>query len=177
VRPTPVIFHSKLNIFHARRLLNTLENALNPLLHVSGSLSTLNEDLIPEAADGFSTVKKWAFDVLYTLNPSRDELQGAFLTNLYKAFMLGRLQQDGCTVDDCLRRIPSTTSRKQRHPRLVVNLPFGNQIYTLYDFLAFMDGSGDLEQGIKFFRCDLSLRPPSETINNVVDIWYSSAFP
>jgi hypothetical protein len=157
----------KLNIFHARRLLNALENALNPLLHISGSISMLNEDLIPEAADGFSTVKRWAFDVLYSLNPSRDELQGEFLTNLFKAFTLGRLRQDGHTVDDCLRRIPSANSRKQRHPRLIVKLSFGDQIYTLHDFLAFMDGSGHLEQGIKFFRCRLSLRPLDGPINEL----------
>jgi hypothetical protein len=157
VRLTPVIFHSKLNIFHARRLLNTLENALNPLLHISGSISTLNEDLIPEAAHGFSTVKRWAFDVLYKLNPSRDELQGAFLTNLYKAFTLGRLRQGGLSVDRCLRHIPSTKFREQRHPRLVSDRPSGNQVYTLDDFLAFMDGSGHLEQGISFFKCGLSV--------------------
>jgi hypothetical protein len=161
VRADPGNFLSEAEHLSRRHLLNALENALNPLLHVSGSISTLNEDLIPEAADGFSTVKKWAFDVLYTLNPSRDELQGEFFTNLCKAFTLGRLQQDGRTVDDCLRRIPSTTSQKQRHPRLIVHLQFGKQIYTLYDFLAFMDGSGDLRQGIKFFRCVLSVSPQS----------------
>ena len=146
-------FHLKLNrSSHSRRLLNTLANALNPLLHLSGSISTLNEDLIPEAADGFLTVKRWAFDVLYTLQPSREELQGAFVTNLYTAFTLGRLRQDGLTVDHCLRRIPSTTSRKQRHPRLIIPNPPSFQIYTLPDFLAFITGSGDLAQGIKFFR-------------------------
>lgn len=112
----------------------------------------MNEDLIPEAADGFSTVKRWAFDVLYTLNPTRDELQGAFLTNLCTAFTLGRLRQDGRTVDDCLRRIPSTSLWKQPHPRLIVFLPPRFRIYTLHHFLAFMDGSGDLAQGIRFFR-------------------------
>lgn len=137
---------------YPRRLLNTLENALNPLLNHSGSVSALNEDLIPEAAVGFSTVKRWALDVLYTLSPSRGELQGAFLTNLYSAFELRRLQKDDLTVDDCLRRIPSTTSWKQRHPRLVVYDPPGFQIYTLHDFLAFIDGSGDLAQGVRFFR-------------------------
>ena len=146
-------FHLKLNRkSHCRRLLNTLANALNPLLHLSGSISTLNEDLIPEAADGFSTVKRWAFDVLYTLDPSRGQNQGAFLTNLYMAFTLGRLRQDGLTVYDCLRRIPSTTSWRQRHPRLIVFHPSGFRIYTLYDFLAFIDGSGDLAQGVRFFR-------------------------
>ena len=146
-------FHPKLNrVSRSRRLLNTLANALNPLLHQSGSMSTLNEDVIPEAADGFLTVKRWAFDVLYTLNPSRSELQGAFLTNLYTAFTLGQLRQDGFTVYDCLRRIPSTTSWRQRHPRLIVFHPSGFQIYTLHDFLAFIDGSGDLTQGVRFFR-------------------------
>jgi len=148
-----VAFHLKLNrISYCRRLLNTLANALNPLLHLSGSISTLNEDLIPEAAHGFLTVKRWALDVLYTLNPSRGELQGAFLTNLYTAFTLGRLRQDGFTVYDCLRRIPSTTSWWQRHPRLIFYDPFGFQIYTLHDFLGFIDGSGDLAQGVRFFR-------------------------
>ena len=144
---------------HSRRLLSILENALNPLLHLSGSASMLKEDLIPEAAAGFLTVKRWAFDVLYTLNPSREELQGDFLTNLYKAFTLGRLRQDS-TVDYSLCRIPSATSRKQRHPRLFDSLPSGKWTYTLYDLLAFMDRSGDLAQGINFFRCGLSVRPP-----------------
>ena len=144
-------FYPALNcVSDARRLLNTLENALNPLLNPSGSISVLVEDLIPEAAYGFSTVKRWAFDVLYTLNPSRDDLHGAFLTNLFTAFTLGRLRQDGFTVDDCLRRILSKTSWKQRHPRLID--PSGFQIYMFRDFLAFIDGSGDLAQGVKFFR-------------------------
>jgi hypothetical protein len=112
----------------------------------------LDKDLIPEAAVGFSTVKRWAWDVLYALSPSRGELQGAFLTNLYSAFELRQLHRDGLTVDDCLRRIPSATSWKQRHPRLVVYDPSGSQIYTLHDFLAFIDGSGDLAQGVRFFR-------------------------
>ena len=146
-------FYPALNcVSDARRLLNTLENALNPLLNPSGSISVLVEDLIPEAAYGFLTVKRWAFDVLYTLNPSRPELQGAFLTNLFTAFTLGRLRQDGFTVDDCLRRIPSKTSWWQRHPRLIFFLPNGFQIYTLHHFLAFIDGSGDLAQGVRFFR-------------------------
>lgn len=125
-----------------------MENALNPLSYLSGSIVALNEDLIPEAADGFGTVKRWAFDVLYTLNPSRDELQGAFLTNLYKAFTLARLRKEGRTIRGCLQRIPS--ARWQKHPRLIVNRP-NYQMYTLPDFLAFIDGSGDLERGIKFF--------------------------
>ena len=139
-------------IFHTRRLLGTLENALNPLLYLSGSISTLNADTIKEANDGLLTVKRWAFDVLYTLNPSREELQGAFLTNLCKAFALGRLRKDGRTIDDCLHHIPSTRSWKQRHPRLIVFHPSGFQTYTLHDFLRFIDGSGDLAQGIRFFR-------------------------
>ena len=149
----PFIFYPRLNcVSYARRLLNTLENALNPLLSHSGSISVLVEDLIPEAAYGFSTVKRWAFDVLYTLNPSKPELQGAFLTNLYTAFTLGQLRQDSFTVYDCLRRIPSATSRRQRHPRLIFFHPSGFQIYTLHDFLAFIGGSGDLAQGVRFFR-------------------------
>ncbi|KAH9005755.1 hypothetical protein EDB86DRAFT_2843047 [Lactarius hatsudake] len=140
-----------------RRLLGALENALNPLSYLNGSISSLNRDLIPEAADGFVTVQRWAFDVLYKLNPSRDELQGAFLTNLYKAFTLARLRQDG-RVDNCLFRIPSAW--KQQHPRLVVHYPFRRQIYTLRDFLAFMDGSGDLAQGIRFFGYMVQIRLP-----------------
>jgi len=156
----PFTFFSGLNcVSHVRRLLNTLGNALNPLLNASGSISVLAQDLIPEAAYGFSTVKRWAFDVLYTLDPSRDKLQGAFLTNLYTAFTLGRLRQDGFTVHDYLRRIPSTTSWKQRHPRLIFFHPSGFQIYTLYDFLAFIDGSGDLAQGVRFFRYSESALP------------------
>ncbi|KAH9075547.1 hypothetical protein EDB83DRAFT_2312005 [Lactarius deliciosus] len=142
---------------YSRRLLGALENALNPLSYLNGSISSLNRDLIPEAADGFVTVQRWAFDVLYKLNPSRDELQGAFLTNLYKAFTLARLRQDG-RVDNCLFRIPS--ARKQQHPRLVVHYPFRRQIYTLRDFLAFMDGSGDLAQGIRFFGYMVQIRLP-----------------
>ena len=127
---------------------------MNPISYLNGSICSLNKDLIPEAADGFVTVKRWAFDVLYKLNPSRDDLQGAFLTNLFKAFTLARLRQDGRTVDGCLFRIPSAW--KQRHPRLVVRYPSGRQIYTLRDFLAFIDGSGDLAQGVQFFGCGSS---------------------
>ncbi|KAH9009229.1 hypothetical protein EDB84DRAFT_1584162 [Lactarius hengduanensis] len=135
-----------------RRLLGALENALNPLTHFSGSIASLNEDLIPEAADGLVTVKRWAFDVLYTLDPSRAGLQGAFLTNLYKAFTLARLRKEGRTVDNCLRRIPCAWKPEQKHPRLpVICYRPDRQFYTLGHFLAFMDGSGDLEQGTKFF--------------------------
>ncbi|KAH9065001.1 hypothetical protein EDB87DRAFT_1756197 [Lactarius vividus] len=135
-----------------RRLLGALENALNPLTYFSGSIASLNEDLIPEAAVGLVTVKRWAFDVLYTLDPSREKLQGAFLTNLYKAFTLARLQKEGRTVDNCLRRIPCAWKPEQKHPRLpVICYRPGHQFYTLGHFLAFMDGSGDLEQGTKFF--------------------------
>ena len=148
-----VAFRFRLNhISHPRDLLNTLGNALNPLLHHSGTISALNESLIPEAADGFSTVKRWAFDVLYALDPSRANLQGTFLTNLFVAFTLGRLRQDGHTVDGYLHRIPSTTLRDQPHPRLIFSLPSGSRIYTLHDFLGFIDGSGDLARGIRFFR-------------------------
>ena len=59
----------------------------------------MDKDLIPEAADGLVTVKRWASDVLYKLNPSRDDLQGIFLTNLHKAFKLARLRQEGCAID------------------------------------------------------------------------------
>ncbi|KAI9455095.1 hypothetical protein BJY52DRAFT_1417613 [Lactarius psammicola] len=83
-----------------RHLLGALENALNPLSYLNGSISSLNKYLIPEAAVGFATVQRWAFDVLYNLNPSRDELQGAFLTNLYKASTLARLRREGRAVDD-----------------------------------------------------------------------------
>lgn len=115
-----MVIHPGLNyIILVRRLLGRLENALNPLLYLSGSISTLNEGTIKEAADGLLTVKRWAFDVLYNLNPSKNELQGEFLTNLYKAFTLGRLRKDGRTVDDCLCRMPSAFSWKQRHPRLI----------------------------------------------------------
>jgi hypothetical protein len=140
-------------MLHVRRLLNTLGNALNPLLYQSGSISALNEDLIPEAADGFSTVKRWAFDVLYSLDPSRQELQGAFLTNLCTAFALGRLRKEGVTVNDYLLRIPCTSFPKQRHPRLIVSRPDGSKIYTLFPFLGFMDGTrGNLAYGVRFFR-------------------------
>ncbi|KAH9172875.1 hypothetical protein EDB89DRAFT_2229121 [Lactarius sanguifluus] len=141
-----------------RRLLGALENALNPLSYLSGSIASLNEDLIPEAADGFVTVQRWAIDVLYRLNPSRDDLQGAFLTNLYKSFTLARLRKEGRTVDDCLFRIPS--AQEQRHPQLILRSPSGHLIYMLHDFLAFMDGSGDLAQGIKFFGYMVRIRLP-----------------
>ena len=127
---------------------------MNPLSYLNGSISSLNKDLIPEAAEGFVIVKRWAFDVLYKLNPSRDDLQGAFITNLFKAFTLARLRQEGRTLDGCLFRIPS--ARRQKHPRLIVRYPSGRQIYTLHDFLAFMDGSGNLARGVKFFGCGSS---------------------
>ena len=126
---------------------------MNPLSYLNGSISSLNRELIPEVADGLVTIKRWAFDVLYKLNPSKDELQGEFLTNLFKAFTLARLRREGRSIDGCLFRIPSAWN--QQHPRLVVRYP-GRYHYTLRDFLAFMDGSGDLARGIKFFGCGSS---------------------
>lgn len=118
---------------------------------------SLNKDLIPEAADGFATVYRWARDVLSNLDPSQEDVQGAFLTDLYKAFTLARLRREGLAVDICLLRIPSAS--KHKHPRLIIYRQ-GCQIYTLCDFLAFMDGSGDLARGIRFFECGLSIRSP-----------------
>lgn len=130
---------------------------MNPLSYLNGSISSLNRDLIPEVADGFMTVKRWAFDVLYKLNPSRDELQGEFLTNLFKAFTLARLRREGRTIDGCLFHIPSAWSWKQQHPRLRVVVRYrGRRTYAICDFLAFMDGSGDLARGVKFFGCGSS---------------------
>jgi hypothetical protein len=108
------------------------------------------------------TVQRWAFDVLYKLNPSRGDLQGAFFTNLYKAFTLARLRQEGRAVDNCLFHIPSAW--KQQHPRLVVRHPSGRRTYTLRDFLAFMNGSGDLAQGIKFFGYGSFIRSPDTVL-------------
>ncbi|KAH9022668.1 hypothetical protein EDB84DRAFT_1564932 [Lactarius hengduanensis] len=132
-----------------RRLLGALESALNPLYYLSGSLASLNKDLIPEAANAFATVQRWALDVLSNLDPSQDDHQGAFLTELYKAFTLTRLRQHSRVVNERLRRIPYAWNHKD--PRLVVCHPDGSQIYRLRDFLAFLDGSGSLEQGIEFF--------------------------
>jgi hypothetical protein len=139
-----------------RHLLNTLENALNPLLHVNGSISNLNKDMIPEASEGFAIVQSWALYALRTLDPSKHEAQGDFLTNLSKAFTLRRLRQNDDDFDSCLCSIPSATSLEQRHPRLVVDLPDGKQLYALSYFTAFIDGSGDLGHGIRFFRCSFS---------------------
>ncbi|KAH8981157.1 hypothetical protein EDB86DRAFT_2835005 [Lactarius hatsudake] len=113
-----------------RRLLGALESALNPLYYLSGSLASLNKDLIPDAADAFSTVQRWALDVLSNLDPSQDDHQGAFLTELYKAFTLTRLQQHGRVVYERLRRIPPPgtsisdveNSRYLVQERLPVNL-------------------------------------------------------
>ena len=125
-----------------------MENALNPLSYLCGSISSLNKDLIAEAADGFVTVQRWALHVLSNLDPSKEEFQGAFLTDLYKAFTLAQLRRDGLAVHNCLFRMPSASRNK--HPRLIFKRP-DCQIYTLHDFLAFMDGSGDMERAIKFF--------------------------
>jgi hypothetical protein len=172
-----VTINSGLNcIFHARRLLGTLESALNPLLYLSGSISTLNEDTIKEAKDGLLTVKRWASDVLYTLNPSREELQGALLTNLCKAFTLGRLRKDGRTVDDCLHHIPSARYWRQRHPRLIVFHPSGSQTYTLHDFLRFIDGSGDLAQGVRFFKYVIKSPKLLLVTPIMIDTWSTSVF-
>ncbi|KAH9075544.1 hypothetical protein EDB83DRAFT_2515178 [Lactarius deliciosus] len=132
-----------------RRLLGALESALNPLYYLSGTLASLNKDLIPDAANAFATVQRWALDVLSNLDPSRDDHQGAFLTELYKAFTLTRLRQRGRVVVERLRRIPCAWNHKD--PRLVVYHPDGSQTYRLHDFLAFLDSSGSLEQGIEFF--------------------------
>ncbi|KAH9017010.1 hypothetical protein EDB85DRAFT_2203580 [Lactarius pseudohatsudake] len=143
-----------------RRLLGALESALNPLYYLSGSLASLNKDLIPEAANAFATVQRWALDVLSNLDPSQDDHQGAFLTELYKAFTLTRLRQHSRVVIERLRRIPCAWNHKD--PRLVVCHPDGSQgqIYRLRDFLAFLDGSGSLEQGIEFFRYLVQERLP-----------------
>ncbi|KAI9436975.1 hypothetical protein H4582DRAFT_1816019 [Lactarius indigo] len=141
-----------------RHLLGALESALNPLYHLSGSLASLKKDLIPEAADAFATVQRWALDVLSNLDPSQDVYQGAFLTDLYKAFTLVRLRQPSRVVNERIHRIPCAW--KYKDPRIVVPCPDGSQIYRLRDFLAFVDGSGNLAQGIEFFRYLVQERLP-----------------
>ncbi|KAI0258663.1 hypothetical protein BC834DRAFT_696808 [Gloeopeniophorella convolvens] len=134
-----------------RTLLHAFESALNPLLHLSGSAPSFNEERVWEASQGLSTVKRWALDVLYSLNPSRQELQGAFLTNLCKAFAVGTIHCDGQTaIDSHLHRLPCATSRRQWYPRLVIRRPKGPPIHALHNLLAFLDGTGDLHRGVTF---------------------------
>lgn len=147
-----------------------MENALNPLYYLSGSHASLNKDLIPEAANAFVTVQRWALDVLSNLDPSQDDHQGAFLTDICKAFTLTRLRQQSRVINERLRRIPCAWNHKD--PRLVVCLPDGSQIYRLRDFLAFLDGSGSLKQGVEFFRCGSSVRPPGTNISDIENSRY-----
>jgi len=99
----------------ARNWLDRLENALNPLQHHYGSVSTLQVGLIPEAPLAFPIVKQWVEHVLFNLNPNREELQGRFLTNFFKATTVGSTL-DHTEISVYLYRLPCL--RYQRHPLL-----------------------------------------------------------
>jgi hypothetical protein len=47
-----------------RRLLHGLIYALDPPFQLSNSIANLDKDLISDAQDGFSVVKKWAVEAL-----------------------------------------------------------------------------------------------------------------
>jgi hypothetical protein len=59
----------------SRRLLHALEGALKPPGPLTGSKYTLKGDLIPEALEGFLTVKRWAIRALTALGNPGVELQ------------------------------------------------------------------------------------------------------
>jgi hypothetical protein len=114
---------------------------------------------------GFSVVKQWIEDILFSLNPSREELQTWFVTNLLKATNIG-FYLDPHFVHDCLRRIPSVRHayhelheatrlfRHQIHPGLILRRQGGFPFYVLRGLLDFLgEGPGiNLKHGILFFQ-------------------------
>jgi hypothetical protein len=138
---------------------------LNPLFYLNGSISTTQLDLIPEANTGFPIVKQWIEDILFSLNPSRQELQGRFVTNLMKATNIG-FHLDDYFVHDCLKRIPAVRhayfeydqlarmQRPQIHPGLLLRRPLQAPFYVLRGLLDFLGkGAGvNLKHGILFLE-------------------------
>ena len=148
-----------------RKWLSRLESALNPLFYLSGSISMTQLDMIPEAHAGLPIVKQWIEEILFSLNPSRPELQTRFVTNFLKATNIG-FQFDERFVHDCLRRIPvvhhaydeeSQMARwpmLQIHPGLLRAGPGDTPFYVLRELLDFLGkGSGvNLKHGILFLE-------------------------
>ncbi|KAI0321924.1 hypothetical protein OF83DRAFT_1289699 [Amylostereum chailletii] len=137
-----------------RNWLARLESALCPLLYTNGSMSLFRPDLVPVASEGFSVVKQWTADVLYGLDPSRENLRSAFLTNFLNAAKLGlRLDvlDEVRVVERCLDSIPCVRSRWHQHPELMdfrgrYVRPFNN----LHNLVAFMRREGDLASAVRF---------------------------
>ncbi|THH16783.1 hypothetical protein EW146_g3905 [Bondarzewia mesenterica] len=130
-----------------RRWLDRLGGVLNPFFYHTGPASTVRVDDIQEAQLVFQPLQQWINDILYTLNPRREELQARFLTNFLEATTIGYLLNRNA-VNSYLHRLPYV--RYERHPMLERD---NGAVYVLHSLVAFMTGSDqrDLFYGAKFF--------------------------
>ncbi|TFY53518.1 hypothetical protein EVG20_g10077, partial [Dentipellis fragilis] len=138
---------------HRRSWLDRFDNALNPLLYDTGSLSALDIEIIPEALEGSRVVRRWIQDILFNLDPHKGEhLEFDFVANFTKASSLG-IFLDSKSMENSFGRIPCLWYQFHR-PLLVDGGPgFGRYYYlrNLVDFLL-SAGPADLLRGSIFFK-------------------------
>ncbi|VDB86827.1 unnamed protein product [Peniophora sp. CBMAI 1063] len=147
-----------------RQWLARLENALNPLLYINGSQSLLRAKDIPDAERGLSIVCQWSLDVLFYLDPTRPNLQNAFLGNFLNAAKLGLRLHAHSVVGHHLLSVPCATNDYRRrdfraHPQLWSELP-GKRPYTIPALAGFLRGEGDLNTGVAFMNLIVDRRLP-----------------
>ncbi|KAI0317333.1 hypothetical protein OF83DRAFT_1172069 [Amylostereum chailletii] len=146
--------------------LARLENALNPLLYLNGSMSLLRPSMIrfPGATEAFTVVKQWAADVLDTLKPSQPKFQPMFLTFFLSASTLGlRLdERDRIRVfDRCLPRNRCVAWPRVQYPALQIHRGQDRPPrYVLHDLVNFLRSEQDFQQGATFLRVIVQKRVP-----------------
>lgn len=131
--------------------LGRLDGILHPLLPRHGDLSLLRLDLVPDARYAFRVVQQWILDILFHLNPAREELQTDFLTNFYKSTTLGILL-DESTLCKTLDRLNCVHS--YFHPSLRVPAQGGGITNALFGLVDLLRGQHDtdLRNGTEFLR-------------------------
>ncbi|KAA1475419.1 hypothetical protein DENSPDRAFT_842194 [Dentipellis sp. KUC8613] len=138
---------------HRRLWLDRLDNALNPLLYDTGSLSALDNKIIPEALEGSKVVRRWIQDILFNLDPHKGEhLEFDFVANFTKASSLG-IFLDSNSMENSFGIIPCLRYQFHR-PLLVDRGPGIGKVYYLRDLVDFLLSAGpaDLFRGSIFFK-------------------------
>ncbi|KAH9075550.1 hypothetical protein EDB83DRAFT_2549245 [Lactarius deliciosus] len=106
--------------------------------------------------DGFVTVKRWAFDVLYYARSIQRKTSRSFPYEPVQGVHASTDSEKKVApliIAYAAFPVPGSPSKSIRDSQ--------SSFYTLGHFLAFMDGSGDLEQGTKFFSLHGVLLPRS----------------
>jgi len=132
---------------------------VNPLLHILGSPGLLDKTKIPRFQISVSVVEQWALDVLFNLNPRREELQDMFMGNFLDATILSLGLGAACDSSLVARdifKVPCVPRHQGAHPLLPhpslwLGVP-GHSQYALWPLANFLLGRGDLLQAIRVLQ-------------------------